>query len=81
MSTSANVIEYSIETLDGKHVGNYRQNLLCTSHYEDLLKYQPLDQHLITSYGYDEDDEEWEDKSENLEIFINRLVERKIIKI
>ena len=46
MSTSANVIEYRIEK-DGKQVGSYRQHLLCKSHYEELLKYQPLGDHTI----------------------------------
>jgi hypothetical protein len=56
MSTSANVIEYRIEK-DGVSVGHYRQHLMCKSHYEELLKYEPLKEHTITPWGYDDEDE------------------------
>ena len=73
MSTSANVIEYRIEK-DGKQVGSYRQHLLCKSHYEELLKYQPLGDHTITSFGYDEDEEYWEGETQNLDVYLRKMV-------
>jgi len=42
MTTSANVIEYTIYK-DGKEVGNFRKHMMCRlPDYSDLLKYQPL---------------------------------------
>jgi hypothetical protein len=80
MSTSANVIEYRIEK-SGVSVGSYRQHLMCKSHYEELLKYEPLKEHTITAWGYDEDDEEWEDKPINLEDFLREMIStNKVIK-
>lgn len=73
MSTSANVIEYRIEK-NGISVGSYRQHLMCKSHYEDLLKYKPLKEHTITAWGYDEDDEEWEEKPVNLDVFLREMI-------
>jgi len=73
MTTSANVIEYRIEK-NGEIVGNFRKNLLCKfPDYSDLLKYQPLIDHTITPYGYDEEDEYWEDDTVNLENFLRSI--------
>lgn len=69
--TSANVIEFRIEK-NGKHVGHHREHLMCKSHYEELLKFQPLNNHTITPYGYDEDEEYWESETENLNTFITK---------
>ena len=74
MSTSANVIEYCIEK-DGKVVGNFRKHMMCKlPDYADLLKYQPLNEHIITSWGYDEEDEMCEDKPRNLEVFLKKMM-------
>jgi hypothetical protein len=74
MSTSANVIEYSIYK-DGENVGNFRKHMLCRlPDYADLLKYQPLDQHTIQAWGYDEEDDEWEDEEVNLDTFLKGMV-------
>ena len=72
MSTSANVIEYRIEK-DGIQVGNYRQNVMCKSRYEELLKYEPLQDHTITPYGYDEEEDYWEDDTQNLKTYLEKL--------
>lgn len=70
--TSANVVEYRIEK-EGKQVGHFRKNLMCRlPEYSDLLKYQPLNEHQITAYGYDEDEDYWEDDSVNLEEFLKK---------
>jgi len=73
MTTSANVIEYRIEK-DGAAVGNHHYNIMCKSHFEELLKFQPLEEHTITPYGYDEEEDYWEDESENLNDFLMHLV-------
>jgi len=76
--TSANVIEYTIEK-DNKRVGHYRQNIMCKSRYHELLKYEPLKEHTIIPYGYDEEDDYWEDDTVNLYDFL-KGVHSKIIK-
>jgi len=74
MTTSANVIEYRIER-NGETVGNFRKHLLCRlPDFADLLKYQPLNEHVITPWGYDEEEEEWEDLPENLDEFLRGMV-------
>jgi len=72
MSTSANVVEYRIER-NGKQVGNYRQNIMCTGRYEEMLKYQPLEEHTVTPYGYDEDEDYWESDTQNLKTYLEKL--------
>jgi len=71
--TSANVIEFRILKL-GKEIGHHRENILTKNHYDNLLKFQPLSEHTITPYGYDEDEEYWEDKSENLNSFLKKKI-------
>lgn len=84
MSTSANVIEYDIYNKDGKVVGHFRKHLLTRFPlYSDLLKYQPLKDHTILAYGYDEEDDYWEDDERaNLETFLRekRLYDKQINK-
>jgi hypothetical protein len=72
--TSANVVEYRIEK-DHESVGNFRKNMMCRlPEYSDLLKYQPLDEHTITPWGYDEEDEDCEDDTVNLEEFLRKMI-------
>lgn len=71
MSTSANLVEYHI-CKNNEHVGHYRQNMMCKSNYSSLLKYQPLNEHTIMAYGYDEEEEYWESKEQNLETFMKK---------
>jgi hypothetical protein len=78
--TSANVVEYRIYK-DGEQVGHYRQHLMCVGRYHELLKYQPLSEHTIEPYGYDEEEGVWYDKEQNLEKFLRKMiVTDKIIK-
>ena len=71
--TSANVIEYTI-TKDGKRVGHFRKNVMCSlPEYSELLKYTPLDEHQICAYGYDEEDEFWEDEPVNLKEYLIKI--------
>jgi hypothetical protein len=80
MSTSANVVEYRIEK-DGKTVGNYRQNLMCMSRFEEMLKYQPLEEHTVTPYGYDEEEDYWEDDTQNLKEYLQKHIRtNKVIR-
>jgi hypothetical protein len=69
--TSANVVEYRIFNHEGKTAGSHRQHLMCKEHWEDLLKFQPLDKHTIQAYGYDEEEEYWEGDIVSLDGFIN----------
>lgn len=70
--TSANVTEYDIRK-NGIHVGSHRQNWMCKTSWDSLLKYQPLTEHTITSCGYDEDEEYWRDEPVNLYYFLLKI--------
>lgn len=64
--TSANVIEYTIFKGD-KEVGRHRQNIMCKTCNDGLEKFQPPEDFTIQEWGYDEEEELWEnDKRENL---------------
>lgn len=70
MSTSANVTEYTIYK-GGDNVGTFRKHWLCRlPEFSDLLKYLPLVDHEIVAWGYDEEEEYWEEEPENLEKFL-----------
>jgi len=78
--TSANVVEYRIEDLNGKKVGEHYQSLLCKTHWGDLLKFTPPENFTITAHGEDEDEVEWEDDTISLKVFIDKLRESKYTK-
>ena len=71
--TSANVTEYDIRKGD-VYVGHHSENAMCKSHFEKLLKYEPLKEHTIYPYGYDEEEELWEDEPINLYDFLKGMV-------
>jgi hypothetical protein len=74
MSTSSNVTEYTI-TKNNQHVGNFRKHNLCRfPDYAELLKYQPLVEYEIKAWGYDDEEELWEEDVENLESFLKGLI-------
>ena len=79
--TSANVIEYRIEKA-GKDVGSFRKNMMCRLPcYSELLKYTPLEEHTITPYGYDEEEEYWEDETYDLDVYLRKMIcTNKIIR-
>lgn len=62
--TSANTIEYTIFNKEGKEVGRHRQNLMCMRNNDGLDKFIPASDFTIKSWGYDEDDEYWEEDEE-----------------
>ena len=66
MTTSANVIEYSIFKGE-EEVGRHSQNIMCSTCNDGLEKFQPYEDFTIQAWGYDEEEEMWEnDKRENL---------------
>jgi hypothetical protein len=71
--TSENITEYRIEK-DGKQVGHHREHAYCNSHYEVLLKFQPLKDFTIQPHVYDEEDEYWEGDKINLEDYLRKLI-------
>jgi hypothetical protein len=75
--TSANVIEYIIKDLSGKKVGTHYQSLLCKTKWGRLLKFTPTENYTITSFGYDEEDEYWENEPISLKKFIDKLIKNK----
>lgn len=68
--TSANVIEYRIFNKERETVGQHRQNIMCYERWDKLLTFIPLYDHTIQAYGYNEEDEYWENKPENLLTFL-----------
>jgi len=80
MTTSANSIEYTIYKNE-ECVGRFRVNIMCRfPDYAELLKYQPLNEHIIQAWGYDEEEDEWEDEPENLEEFLKKMKSNKWLK-
>lgn len=57
---------------DGEQVGSHRQNLMCKERWEELLKFEPASEHTIIPFGYDEEEEYWEDDEINLKDFLSR---------
>lgn len=74
--TSANVTKYNIYK-NGRKVGQHYQSHLCKTHWEDLEKFSPPEDFEIMAYGYDEEEEYWEDKKINLKKFLNKISEAK----
>lgn len=72
MSTSANVIEYNIIDKNGEIVGYHRQNILCKTCNDGLEKYDPPSEFKILPWGYDENEEEWYGKEQNLEDWLKK---------
>jgi len=70
MTTSANTSDYQIYNKKGEYVGDHHQHWMCRTHWEELLKYQPLKDYKIKETWYDEEEEYFEDKLENLEKFL-----------
>lgn len=80
MTTSANSIEYTIFKNE-KAVGRFRVNVMCRfPDYAELLVYQPLVEHTIQPWGYDEEEYEWEDEPQNLEVFLTCMKTNKWLK-
>ena len=72
MATSANVIEYDIYKGD-ERVGHFRKHMMCRlPEYNELLKYQPLEDHTIVTNWYDEEEEYNESDPVNLKDFLQR---------
>ncbi len=70
--TSANVSEFIIYDKDGNSVGRHRQNWLCKTSFNLLLKFQPLEDHEILEFWYDEDEEYHEGEKINLKQFLSK---------
>lgn len=68
--TSANVIEYSIMDKNGKPVGHHRQNIMCKWDTTKLEQFLPASDYIIQAYGYDEEEEYWEDEPVKLDKFL-----------
>ena len=75
--TSANVTQYTIYDSTGKEVGKHYQSHLCKTKWHELLKFTPLENHTIVAWGYDEDEELWEDEPVNLLSFLRGIREFK----
>ncbi len=72
MSTSANVIEYTI-LKDREPVGYHRWNIMCKTNWTPLLQFTPPSEYLIVQWGYEEE-EMWEDLPINLEEFLKKVI-------
>lgn len=65
--TSANKIEYTIFDKQGQEVGKHSQNIMCHTCNDGLEKFIPVSDFTIQSWGYDEEEDEWEGDKINLE--------------
>ena len=74
MSTSANVIEYDIRhRITGESVAHHRQNIMCKPFDKShLTKLEPASDYLVYPYGYDEEEELWEDEPIELTDFLKQ---------
>jgi hypothetical protein len=70
--TSANVFYLSVYDKDEKRVGLHRYNMLTEFNYNNLLVHTPHKEHTVLSWGYDEEEEVWEDEIMNLEEFLKK---------
>jgi hypothetical protein len=70
--TSANVIEYTIFNKDNEQVGRHRQNVMCLTCNDGLEKFQPYEDFTIQPWGYDEEEDEWEDEPVNLKEWLSK---------
>jgi hypothetical protein len=69
--TSANVINYSIFE-NGIEVGSHRQNIMCKTCNDGLLKFQPPHKFTILSWGYDENENDWYGDEIPLDEFLSK---------
>jgi hypothetical protein len=69
--TSANVVQYEIQDKNGKTVGTHRQNIMCKTCNDGLEKFIPPEDFTMLPYGYDEEEELWEGKSQNLKEWLS----------
>jgi len=70
--TSANVIEYTIFDKEGKEVGRHRQNVLCARCNDGLEAHTPAEDFTIQPWGYDEEEELWENEPTNLKKWLEK---------
>lgn len=70
--TSANVINYIIRDKEDNQVGTHRQNIMCHTCNDGLEKFTPASDFTIQAWGYDEEDEKWENEPENLETWLSK---------
>ena len=61
--TSANTVNFTIYK-DGIQVGSHSQNVMCMRCNDGLEQFTPAEDFKISAWGYDEDEEEWEDDSD-----------------
>ena len=71
--SSSNIIQYRI-LKNGETAGYYKYNISRKSTFEELLKYQPLSEHTVIPWGYDEEEGCWSDEEENLNDFLLSMV-------
>lgn len=80
--TSANTTEYLIFDKSGTQVGRHHVNWLCKLKWDKLLKFDPPEDYEILDTWYDEEEEYFEGKRQNLATFLNnkKLGEEKLQK-
>jgi hypothetical protein len=73
--TSANVTEYTIYDKEtGEEVGTHSQHWYCKTKWENLLKFQPLENYEILTWWYDEEEEYNEGETVNLKDFVEKRI-------
>lgn len=65
--TSSNTINFTIYK-DGIQVGSHSQNVMCMRCNDGLAEFTPAEDFTIGAWGYDEDEEEWEDNEQPISL-------------
>jgi hypothetical protein len=64
--TSSNTVYYTIRDKNEVQVGSHSQNVMCLTCIDGLEKFTPAEDYTIQAWGYDEDEDDWEDEPQNL---------------
>ena len=73
----SNGTEFNIlNILTNEKVGTHFQVAMRITHWDDLLIYEPLDEHVIQPWGYYADNEYWEGDKMNLKGFYDMITDR-----
>lgn len=70
--TSANVVRYNIYDDTGKLYTTHRQNIMCKIDTRNLLEIKNPETYTIKAWGYDEEEEIWENKPVKLNSWLKK---------
>ena len=68
--TSANTVHYTISDKRGVVAGEITWNFYCKTRWHEFTKFSPPEEFTVQAWGYDEEDDLWEDEPMNLAEFL-----------